>query len=432
MHDRLEHYIDLCYGYYSRAMRRIRWNSRYYVLPAYQRFVDDDRLQLLRSRLQAWIGTGRRRWPRASRYLLNRYAASLAVVILFTTVGAAALSAAKPHKQPATVGTAAAPTAADPMPSQPKTATAPSATPKPAPSAQPASVPAPSAAKPFLFGIGPQLDGAMRSRIYRDAPVGMLTSWYNGPDDLNFMRGWQSTRVPQAYAEGKALHLVIFTDGPETNFNTKYGPACGRTYPFSASFASDMQQLASIYKGSGTLYVSMFTELQTYPCQDNTWRGSENYYKALKDQYRQAMDIFHTNAPNSQVSLSWGGWQARWDDKANGAGRSLIPHFADVMGASDFQSFQAMHSTGNVQDISDMTGLLHAYGNGRVMVAHYKPDNSSQTTWRNDLEGIFTPGNMAALQQRGLFAFSFMDEKNMGASETAYQQARQVIQTYAR
>ncbi len=281
----------------------------------------------------------------------------------------------------------------------------------------------------FLFGIGTELDGDLNQRLVKEAPVKLLTSWYNGPNDLGFMTGWKSTLIPQAYAAGYSLHLIVWTGDSEQNITTKYGPACGRPYPLSAGFTSDMQQLATAYKGTGPLYVSLFTEFQTYPCQDNNWLGSENYYMALKDQYLATMQIFHQYAPNSKVSLSWGGWQASYDDPAKGGGKSLFPYFADVMSASDFQSFQAMDSTSNLADITDMTEILHAYG--PVMLAHYKPDNGSQATWDADMDIIFTPSNMAQLQQNGLFAFSFMDNVNMNSSEAAYQKAKTIVQTYA-
>lgn len=298
---------------------------------------------------------------------------------------------------------------------------------------QPAApVPAQPASTPLLFGIGPQADGALAQRLTAETPIKMLTSWYNSPNDLGFMRGWQDDRIPNAYAAGYSLHLIVWTDKPEGELTTKYGPACGRSYPFSSSFESDMRELATIWNGSGPLYVSMFSELQTFPCQDNTWKGNENYYRALMDQYRLAQSIFKAHAPNSQVSLTWGGWQARWDDPGNGSGRSLIPHFADVLNNSDFQSFQAMDSSSNVADISDMTKILHGYGGGRVMVAHYKPDNGNQATWNNDLQQVFTPGNVAALRNDGLFAFSFMDGVNMNANEASYQQAKDIVLTYGR
>lgn len=286
------------------------------------------------------------------------------------------------------------------------------------------------AQRKLLFGIGPQADSAQAQRLTAESPVRMLTSWYNGPGDLGFMRGWQDDRIPNAYAAGYSLHLVVWSDKPETDLTTKYGPACGREYPLSDRFASDMRELATIYRGAGTLYVSMFSELQTFPCQDNTWQGSENYYRALMDQYRLARDLFKTHAPNSQVSLTWGGWQAQWDDPGRGGGSSLIPHFADVLNISDFQSFQAMGSEDNVRDISAMTKLLHRYGNGRVMIAHYKPDNGSQATWNRDMTNIFTASNVDALTANGLFAFSFMDGHNLNANEASYQQAKNIVLTY--
>lgn len=283
---------------------------------------------------------------------------------------------------------------------------------------------------PFLFGVGTELDQALNHRITKEAPVRLLTSWYNGPKDLGFMNGWRSTTVPEAYAAGYALHLIIYSNDPEQNLTTPYGPACGRPYPLSAEFLSDMQQLAQNFAG-GKLYVSMFTELQTYPCSDNSWAGGENYYRTLKDQYLTAMHIFHQFAPGSQVSLSWGGWQTEWDDVGQGGGRSLFGHFADVMNASDFQSFQTMANTSNLVIVTDMTKALHPYSGG-VMVAHYKPDNANQSTFNADLKNIFTPTSMATLQQHGLFAFSFMDTVNMNDSEITYQSVKNIIKNYAR
>lgn len=287
----------------------------------------------------------------------------------------------------------------------------------------------------FLFGLGAQLGGTVNERLYREASISLVTSWYNNPSDLAFMKGWGSTLVPATYASGHSLHLIVWTGDAEVPIATKYGPACGRSYPFSATFADDMKQLATTFRGEGTLYVSMFTEFQTYPCQDNMWQGSENYYMALKDQYLLAMKIFKTTAPNAKVSLSWGGWQAEWDDHDRGGGKSLFPHFADVMAVSDFQCFQAMDSNSNVQPIKNMTSVLHSYGSGsksNVMLAHYKPDNQSQQTWLKDLDDIFNPFVISSLQRDGLFAFSFMDETNINASESSYQKAKSIINQYSR
>ena len=79
---------------------------------------------------------------------------------------------------------------------------------------------------------------------------------------------------------------------------------------------------------------------------------------ALKDRYIETLAVFHQNAPNAKVSLGWGGWQTRFDDPSTGAGRSMFAYFADVMRASDFQSFQAMQTDSNAADVRAMTHVL--------------------------------------------------------------------------
>jgi hypothetical protein len=197
-----------------------------------------------------------------------------------------------------------------------------------------------------------------------------------------------------------------------------------------------MRRLARIFAGAAggpRLYVSLFTEFQTYPCSDNAWNAdpaANAYYRALKDRYRATLAVFHRLAPNARVSLSWGGWQARWDDRATGAGRSLFPHFADVLRASDFQSFQAMATDGNAGDIRAMTRILGAYG--PVMLAHYKPDNGSSTVFEADLRAVFTDRFLADVTRRGLFAMSFMDGANLAASSELQALARTAVRRYAR
>lgn len=283
----------------------------------------------------------------------------------------------------------------------------------------------------ILFGMGSEADGALNSRLVREAPVRMLTSWYNGPNDLSWMTGWKHTLVPDLYAKGYTLHLITFTDYPETTFQTKYGPACGREYPLSSRFQDDMRQLAETFKGNGPLYVTLFTEFQTYPCTDNVWVGNENYYQALKDQFRAAQAIFRQTAPNAKVTISWGGWQTRWDDQAQGGGTSLFPHFADIMRESDFSSFQAMESGTNVQDIRDMTKALAAYKKP-VMISHYKPDNGSQATYDADTKAIFTDAYIHELTTNGVFAFSFMDDVNQKNSESTYQFIKNSVSSYGK
>lgn len=284
----------------------------------------------------------------------------------------------------------------------------------------------------LLFGLGTEADGALKAPLVHDAPVGMLSSWFNGHGDLSWMTGWSANLIPGQYAAGRALHLVVYANGSTTaTTQTRYGAACGRPYPLSAQFQSDMATLARAWAGRAAgpaLYVTMFTEFQTYACHRNAWFPDTAYWSALKDAYTRARATFHAYAPNARVSLGWGGWQDRTDSPSTGGGRSMFKYFADVMGASDFQSFQAMQSDTNAADVLAMTATLHAWG--PVMLAHYKPDDGSQATFDADTTTMLTDSYLAQATAAGLFAFSFMDQVNMNANPTDYARIRDAVIRY--
>ena len=309
----------------------------------------------------------------------------------------------------------------------------PTLTPTPLPTATPTVTPSPLpvVSSKILFGIGSQAGPAMDFRLVKEAPVHMLTSWYNGPSDLEWMRVQKNDLIPRLYANQYVVHLITWTDLPEEEIETPHGHACGRPYPVSTQVVEDMKQLAQIYNGPGPMYVSLFTEFPSFTCIDNNWNGNENYFQTLQDNYRTIKDNFHQYAPNSKVSLSWGGWLNRYDDTANQGGRSLISHFADVMRESDFISFQTMESDSNVDDIIDMTSILGAYGKP-VMLAHYKPSNSSTQVFEADMKELFTNDVMTKLMSNGLFAISFMDDEMINKSETSYQLVKNGIQSYGK
>ncbi len=281
----------------------------------------------------------------------------------------------------------------------------------------------------LLFGIGPEANDAIHKPLTQETPIKILTSWYNGPKDLTWMRNWKTGTVPASYAKGYILHLIVYSNDPEKNIQTSHGDACGRQYPVSENFKKDMEQLADIFKGNGSLYVTLFTEFQTYPCKDNQWKQSENYYNALKDQYRTTRQIFKSTNPNAKISIGWGGWQARYDDKSNGGGKALFSYFEDIMKESDFQSFQSMQSDHNIEDIRDMTTILSKFG--PVMLAHYKPDNRSQQTFDRDLESFFTDDYINEITSKGLFAMSFMDHTNLSNSSVTYNLTKNAVIKYA-
>ncbi len=306
--------------------------------------------------------------------------------------------------------------------------------PTPAPTPKPTPAPTRTPAPPkLLFGLGSEASDALSAPIVGDAPVHMLSSWFNGTGDLSWMTRWAKDVIPAQYKAGRTLHLIVYSNSADTTTETKYGPACGRGYPLSAQFQADMVTLAKTWAGAASgppLYVTLFTEFQTYACHASAWLPDDAYWQALQDAYTQAMATFHRYAPNARVSLGWGGWQTRFNNPATGGGRSMFAHFADVMAASDFQSFQAMQNDTNVADVLAMTRTLGAYG--PVMLAHYKPDNASQATFDADTSAMLTDTYLREAVAAGLFAWSFMDARNMDANPTDYARIRAAIRRYGR
>ena len=200
----------------------------------------------------------------------------------------------------------------------------------------------------------------------------MLTSWFND-SDLSWMSTWRPTVVLPAYRRGFALHLIVWDGGPEGPLDTPYGRACGRAYALSGQF-TDMRVLARTFAGGrGDPYVTLFAEFQTFPCRNNAWApdaSTQAYYEKLKDQYRAALAIFHSEAPNARVSLGWGGWQAAWRFQ----GRwwevdvcTLRRRHARIV----VPELQSLDSPTAVRDARAMTRALRPYG--PVMLAFYKP-----------------------------------------------------------
>ena len=99
------------------------------------------------------------------------------------------------------------------------------------------------------------------------------------------------------------------------------------------------------------------------------------------------------------------------------------------MAASDFQSFQAMESSSNVQDVRDMVRILGAYG--PVMLAHYKPDNGSCAVATADLTMMLTDAYLSEVTANGLFVWSFMDDRIVTCSPQLNTFLRSAVTSYA-
>lgn len=288
-----------------------------------------------------------------------------------------------------------------------------------------------------LFGLGPEATTAARKPLANQTPVGMFTTWYDGPDELARYASWRQQVVPKMYDSGKALHLLIapdhqrFRPGPVP---TQFGPGCGMAYPLKPEFLDHMRQLARSFAGQANgppLYVSVFNGLLKVACTEDGYNAdpsTANYYHALKKRYLEVRQIFHEEAPNARVALNWDGWQASHDDPELGAGLSMMRFFSDAMAASDFQSFNAFENKDNADDVSRMVAELGQYG--PVMVSNFGPYDSPQWT-RSDLNTVFTDERLRKLTAQGLFAWSFWEQSYLETAPDLYPRATQIVNRYA-
>jgi DNA-binding SARP family transcriptional activator len=271
---------------------------------------------------------------------------------------------------------------------------------------------APTAVPKVLFGLGPDPAQAQRSPLMQ-AGIGMITTWYHKPGNLNQFEGWRADVIPQVYASGRAMHVIVGTWEKGESLDTRFGRACGQPYPLSEEFVPDMQRLAAAFAGPADgppLFISMFSGLQKLSCAEDGYlndAATTNYYLALKERYFELMRVMRAAAPNLRIGLNWDGWNASHDEPDTGAGLSMFQYFVEAMRASDFQSFGAFTKDGDAEHIVQM---VHELGkHGPVMVSHYGPHEDSLAVYLDDLHRTFTPQVLAQLVADGLFAFSFKD-----------------------
>ncbi len=108
----------------------------------------------------------------------------------------------------------------------------------------------------------------------------------------------------------------------------------------------------------------------------------------------------------------------------------MFSYFADVMGASDFSSFQAMQSDSNVADVRAMVNALNDYG--PVMLAHHKPNGGSAATFDADVIAMLNEPFLAEMTGAGLFAWSFMDQSIFDASPASYELVKAAVTRFGR
>lgn len=278
----------------------------------------------------------------------------------------------------------------------------------------------------ILWGIGDEVPDAQKTPLYNNAPVNMVTAWFNGPNDLKWMQGYQNpnnSEISQVYGAKKAIEVIVWladgTDGRSPAQSSTSGQTLPQ-YALSPQFLTDLQTIIAEYKGNGPnygpMYVVLFTEFNnTYPYN---WPGSPytskaQYEAALMRQYVKAANQIHAQYAQAKVALGFGGYM--W---LNTPYIDMTPYIAAI-NASDFTASQAMHSCENErllsQQITNAVRQLGKFGKP-VMISHFKtwksvanPKACSEAAMADFVQTTLNRAALAKLKADGLWAWDFMN-----------------------
>lgn len=255
-------------------------------------------------------------------------------------------------------------------------------------------------ASPILKGISPSI----------------LTAWLNAKDsqssNLDEWLSWkESGFLKELESKGYRLHVVTWEDIAVT----------GGQYHIGKGFQNDMKELSNLLKSQGisSPLFSLATEFATYIEPWDTYNKS--YHDAFIASIRGAKNAIKSTLSGAEVSLSWGGWVVTFEDPAEGKGRSMVPHFGELMKTMDFISFQSMRDfkTGewspeiNAVDIGNPAQILMCLEffkkwHNRFMVSHYAPHNKRADVIADDMWRMSSIAWQRKARDLGLFALSHM------------------------
>jgi len=269
----------------------------------------------------------------------------------------------------------------------------------------------------LLWGMGDQISGAKKSPVFREAPMSMITSWYNKPDDLDWMSGYRDeTTMTDLYRRGYAQELVVWlADYPQ--------------YAIGDAFREDLKELIRIFKGNGPdygpLYVVLFTEFETYS-------DDPAYFADLKDAFLQARDIIKQEYEQAYVALGFGGYG--WIGAPE---RDLKDWEIEALEAGDFAAVQHMHHANRldlmIPQVRRSVKQLGSYGKP-VMVSHFKlwsdegdPPGLASQSFNTFIGNMFTRKSLEEMADDGLFAWGFMDDTYINDSGTARSRIMEII-----
>jgi hypothetical protein len=250
-----------------------------------------------------------------------------------------------------------------------------------------------------LWGLGPGIAEAVEAPVYADAGMGMVTTWYNGPGDLEWIGGYaRPSTISDLYGAGKAIELVVWlADHP--------------AYAVSQQFQRDIKTVVSALKGSGPhygpLYVVLFTEWETYS-------SDPAYPHRLRAAYLAAATAVRAAYAGARVALGFGGYTwGSW-------GGPDLTFWSAAIAASDFTAVQQMQACDDERDgqsalvaqIRSSVRQLGSYGKP-VMISHFKLWGEATCQVRafgRFARTVLTDASMGALTRDGLFAWNFMPD----------------------
>lgn len=272
----------------------------------------------------------------------------------------------------------------------------------------------------IIWGIGNEIGSAMDTPVYHETPVKMITTWFNKPDDLDWMSYYRSrTTISDLYGKGFAHELVIWlADYPD--------------YAVSQQFQDDLKTLIDLCKGNGPhygpLYVVLFTEFETYS-------DDPAYFQKLKDAFLQSKKTINAAYDSAYVAIGFGGYG--WSGVKE---RSFKDWESAMLKASDFAAVQAMHHVSNldlmIPQVRNSIHQLGSYGKP-VMLSHFRiwkregePGPTASAAFGQFIDEVFSDRSLKALANDGLFAWDFMGDDYINDPGPGYEEVKDVISTY--
>lgn len=273
----------------------------------------------------------------------------------------------------------------------------------------------------ILWGIGDEIPSAEKTPIFNEAPVRMVTSWYNGPSDTTWMKNYmKGSTMSDLYGKGYAQELVVWlANEPD--------------YAISPEFEHDVALLTKIFKGNGPnygpLYVVLFTEFETYS-RDST------YFPKLENAFVQARDTIKAVYPKAKVALGFGGYEWSWRTY-----RPMKTWEINAIHAGDFIAVQEIQPAENldilISQVRNSVRQLSTYGKP-IMISHFKiwqkkgePDKLPSDAFYKFVKQTFNQQTLDSLSGEGVFAWDFMNEHYINDPGPAYKAIKSVILNHA-